>query len=85
MALLFAFLKYRPSPFSVLDEIDAPFDEANLVRFGAFLKEFSKDTQFIIVTHRKGTMEVVDTMYGVTVEEAGVSKILSIKIEDVAK
>ncbi|MBO6179638.1 MAG: AAA family ATPase [Selenomonadaceae bacterium] len=85
VALLFAFLKYRPSPFSVLDEIDAPFDEANLVRFGAFLKEFSKDTQFIIVTHRKGTMEVVDTMYGVTVEEAGVSKILSIKIKDAVK
>ncbi len=83
IALLFSFLKYKPSPFSVLDEIDAPLDEANVVRFGAFLREFSADTQFIVVTHRKGTMESVDTMYGVTIEDAGVSKILSVKIEDV--
>ena len=83
IALLFAFLKYRPSPFAVLDEIDAPLDEANVVRFGQFLKEFAGRTQFIVVTHRKGTMESVDTMYGVTIQDAGVSKILSVKIEDV--
>lgn len=83
IALLFAFLKYRPSPFSVLDEIDAALDEANVVRFGSFLKEFAGKTQFIVVTHRKGTMEAVDTMYGVTIEAAGVSKILSVKINDV--
>ena len=83
IALLFSFLRYKPSPFSVLDEIDAPLDEANVVRFGTFLREFSTNTQFIVVTHRKGTMESVDTMYGVTIEDAGVSKILSVKIEDV--
>lgn len=83
IALLFSFLRYKPSPFSVLDEIDAPLDEANVVRFGTFLREFSENTQFIVVTHRKGTMESVDTMYGVTIEDAGVSKILSVKIDDV--
>lgn len=81
IALLFSFLRYRPSPFSVLDEIDAPLDEANVVRFGSFLKEFAENTQFIVVTHRKGTMEAVDTIYGVTIEDAGVSKILSVKLE----
>ncbi|MCR5758533.1 MAG: chromosome segregation protein SMC [Selenomonas sp.] len=83
IALLFSFLRYRPSPFSVLDEIDAPLDEANVVRFGSFLKEFAENTQFIVVTHRKGTMEAVDTLYGVTIEDAGVSKILSVKIDEV--
>ncbi|TYZ27057.1 chromosome segregation protein SMC [Selenomonas caprae] len=83
IALLFSFLRYRPSPFSVLDEIDAPLDEANVVRFGSFLTEFSENTQFIVVTHRKGTMEAVDTMYGVTIEDAGVSKILSVKLDDI--
>lgn len=82
IALLFSFLRYRPSPFSVLDEIDAPLDEANVVRFGSFLKEFAENTQFIVVTHRKGTMEAADTLYGVTIEDAGVSKILSVKLED---
>ena len=83
IALLFSFLRYRPSPFSVLDEIDAPLDEANVVRFGSFLKEFADHTQFIVVTHRKGTMESVDTMYGVTIEDAGVSKILSVRLDDI--
>ena len=85
IALLFSFLQYRPSPFSVLDEIDAPLDEANVARFGSFLKEFAEETQFIVVTHRKGTMEAVDTMYGVTIEDAGVSKILSVKLGDLGK
>ena len=85
IALLFSFLRYRPSPFSVLDEIDAPLDEANVVRFGSFLKEFAENTQFIVVTHRKGTMEAVDTMYGVTIEDAGVSKILSVKLDEASK
>lgn len=84
IALLFAFLKYRPSPFSVLDEIDAPLDEANVVRFGSFLREFSAQTQFIVVTHRKSTMESVDRMYGVTIEDAGVSRILSVKLDNIA-
>lgn len=82
VALLFSFLKYRPAPFSVLDEIDAPLDEANIGRFGKFIREYAERTQFIMVTHRKGTMEVADTMYGVTIEDAGVSKILSVKLED---
>ena len=82
IALLFSFLRYRPSPFSILDEIDAPLDEANVSRFGDFLKEFAKNTQFIVVTHRKGTMRAADTMYGVTVEDAGVSKVLSIRMKD---
>ena len=83
IALLFSFLRYRPSPFAVLDEIDAPLDEANVVRFGSFLREFADNTQFIVVTHRKGTMETVDTMYGVTIEDAGVSKILSVRLDDI--
>ena len=82
IALLFSFLRYRPSPFSILDEIDAPLDEANVSRFGDFLQEFAKHTQFIVVTHRKGTMRAADTMYGVTVEDAGVSKVLSIRLKD---
>ena len=82
IALLFSFLRYRPSPFSILDEIDAPLDEANVSRFGDFLKEFARNTQFIVVTHRKGTMRAADTMYGVTVEDAGVSKVLSIRMKD---
>ena len=85
IALLFSFLRYKPSPFSVLDEIDAPLDEANVVRFGKFLQEFAEETQFIVVTHRKGTMEAVDTMYGVTIEDAGVSRILSVKLDDLAE
>ena len=82
IALLFSFLKYRPSPFCILDEVDAPLDEANLVRFGDFLREFSTNTQFILITHRKTTMEFLDRIYGVTVEEAGVSKVLSVNLTD---
>ncbi len=82
IALLFAFLKYRPAPFSVVDEIDAPLDEANVNRFGAFLQEYAENTQFIVVTHRKGTMEAATVMFGVTVEDAGVSKIVSVRLED---
>lgn len=83
-ALLFAFLKYKPAPFSVVDEIDAPLDEANVVRFSSFLKEYAKDTQFIVVTHRRGTMQAADVMHGVTVEESGVSRIVSVRMEDAA-
>ncbi len=83
IALLFAFLQVRPAPFSVLDEIDAPLDETNIANFGRFLQKFSEKTQFVVVTHRKGTMEAADTMYGVTLENAGVSKIISVKLEDI--
>ena len=81
IALLFAFLRVRPAPFVVLDEIDAPLDEANIMRFGRFLRDFAAHTQFVIVTHRKGTMEAADTMYGVTLEDAGVSKIISVRLD----
>lgn len=83
IALLFAFLEYRPMPFAVVDEIDAPLDEANLERFVAFLKEFSERTQFIIITHRKVTMRAADVMHGVTNEDAGVSKVISVKMEEI--
>ena len=82
IALLFAFLAFRPAPFTVLDEIDAALDEANLKRFSKFLEEYSDNTQFIIVTHRKSTMESADTMHGVTVNESGISKIISVKLEN---
>lgn len=82
IALLFAFLSYRPAPFSVVDEIDAPLDEANLERFSNFLRDYSQKTQFIVVTHRKGTMEAADVLHGVTLEEAGVSRIVSVKLAD---
>ena len=82
IALLFSFLKFRPSPFCILDEVDAPLDEANLVRFGEFLREFSINTQFLLITHRKTTMEFLDRIYGVTVEEAGISKILSVNLKE---
>ena len=82
IALMFAYFTYNPAPFSVLDEIDAPLDEANVKRFAKFLKDYAKRTQFILVTHRKGTMESADVMYGVTIEDAGVSKLISVRLED---
>ena len=80
IALLFALLSYQPAPFCVLDEIDAALDDANIQRFANFLRDYAANTQFIIITHRKGTMESADIMYGVTMEESGVSKLLSVKI-----
>lgn len=84
IALLFAFLSYRPTPFCVLDEIDAALDEANVQRFSEFLQDYARSTQFIVVTHRKGTMEAADVMHGVTMEESGVSKLISVKFMDKA-
>ena len=66
----------------MLDEIDAPLDEANVSRFGKFLDEFAEHTQFIVVTHRKGTMEAADFMYGITIEDAGVSRVLSVRLDE---
>lgn len=84
IALLFAILKVRPTPFCILDEIEAALDDANVYRFAEYLKNFSQQTQFIIVTHRRGTMEMSDVLYGVTMQEKGVSKLLALKMEEIA-
>jgi len=82
IAILFAILKVKPTPFCILDEIDAALDDVNISRFATYLKHYA-DVQFIIITHRRGTMEAADTLYGVTMQEKGVSKLLSLKIDDV--
>jgi len=82
IALLFAILKINPAPFCVLDEIEAALDDVNVFRYAEYLKKFSKDTQFLVITHRKGTMEAADTVYGVTMEENGISKLLSMKLKE---
>ena len=80
MALMFAIFKYKPSPFCLLDEIDAPLDEANIGRFVEMLRGMQSDTQFILVTHNRRTMEIADRLYGVTMEEPGVSKLISVQL-----
>ena len=85
IAILFAILKLRPMPFCLLDEIEAALDEANVYRFAQYLRRFSKETQFIVITHKKPTMELADSLYGVTMEEKGVSKIVSVKLSDAVK
>lgn len=82
ISLLFAILKLKPTPFCVLDEIEAALDDANVIRFSEYLREFSEKTQFIVITHRKGTMESVDSLYGVTMEEHGISRLLSVKLSE---
>ena len=81
IALLFAILKINPAPFCVLDEIEAALDDVNVYRFAEYLKKFSKESQFLVITHRKGTMEAADTVYGITMEEKGISKLLSMKLK----
>ena len=85
IALLFAILKINPAPFCILDEIEAALDDVNVYRYAEFLKQFSINTQFLIITHRKGTMEAANTVYGVTMEENGISKLLSISLSDSEK
>lgn len=82
IALLFSILKVRPVPFCILDEVEAALDEANVHRFSQYLKHYSTETQFIVITHRKGTMEEADVLYGVTMQESGVSKLVSVRLEE---
>lgn len=84
LSLLFAILRIKPVPFCVLDEVEAALDEANVARYSKYLRDFSKETQFIVVTHRKGTMEGADVLYGVTMQESGVSKVVSVRLIDQA-
>lgn len=82
IALLFAIYLVKPSPFCILDEIDAPLDDANIDRFTKIIRDFSTDTQFIVVTHNKRTMEAADTLYGVTMQDEGVSKLVSVRFNE---
>jgi chromosome segregation protein len=82
VSLVFSIFLIKPSPFCILDEVDAPLDEANVGRYNDMVREISKQCQFILITHNKRTMEVLDTLYGVTMEEPGVSKLVSVKMRD---
>jgi chromosome segregation protein len=83
IALLFAIYLVKPSPFCILDEVDAPLDDSNIDRFARILRKFSDNTQFVIVTHNKRTMEATNAMYGVTMEEEGISKLVSVRLNEV--
>lgn len=85
IALFFAILQVNPTPFCILDEIEAALDEVNVVRFAEYIKRYSCETQFIIITHRRGTMEAADRLYGVTMPERGISKVLVLSIADISK
>ena len=85
IALYFAILKVHPTPFCVMDEIEAALDEANVVRYARYMRRIAGKTQFIVITHRRGTMEEADVLYGVTMQERGVSRILTINLNDMAK
>jgi chromosome segregation protein len=85
IALLFSFLAYHPAPFCLVDEVDAALDEANVERFGRYLKNYSGNTQFIVITHRRKTMEAASTLQGVTMEEKGVSRLLTVKVDELLK
>jgi chromosome segregation protein len=80
--LLFAIFYYRPSPFCVLDEVDAPLDDANIHRFLRVLRELTSRTQFIVITHNRKTMDAADVLYGVTMEEPGLSRLVSVKLTE---
>jgi chromosome segregation protein len=85
ISLLLAFYLVKPAPFCILDEIDAPLDDANVVRFNKFLRDLSQRTQVVIITHNRATMEYADYLYGLTMEEPGQSKIISAKLADLEK
>ena len=81
IVLLFAILQVRPVPFSILDEVEAALDDVNVNRFGEFLRHYSSDTQFIVITHRRGTMLAADVLYGVTMQESGVSRMMAVSLD----
>ena len=83
ISLLFAILKSRPVPFCILDEVEAALDEVNVDAFGKYLSKLKEKTQFILITHKKKTMEYVDVLYGITMQESGVSKLVSVKLEEI--
>ena len=85
IAVLFAIQNLKPSPFCILDEIEAALDDANITRFADYLHKLSDEVQFIVITHRRGTMEEADILYGVTMQEEGVSKLLELKTAEMAK
>ena len=85
IALLFAILKTRPTPFCFLDEIEAALDDVNVYRFADYIKHYSENTQFIVVTHRRGTMEAADVIYGVTMQVKGISKLLELRIDEIVE
>ena len=85
ISLLFAILNVRPVPFCLLDEVEAALDDANVESFGRYLDEYRNKTQFILITHKKKTMEFANTLYGITMQESGVSKLVSVKLEDIEK
>ena len=82
---MFAILKVNPTPFYIFDEIEAALDEVNVARFAEYIKRYSHGTQFILITHRRGTMEAANRLYGVTMPEHGISKVLSLDVNDIAK
>ena len=82
IAIYFAILKVRPAPFCILDEIEAALDDVNVVKYARYLRTLSEKTQFIAITHRRGTMEEADVLYGVTMQEEGVSKLLELKVNE---
>ena len=83
ISLLFAILKSRPVPFCILDEVEAALDEVNVDSFGRYLQKLAEKTQFIVITHKKKTMEYVNNLYGITMQESGVSKLVSVKLEEI--
>ena len=85
IALYFAIMKVRPTPFCIMDEIDAALDEANVTRYAEYMRSMAGNTQFIAITHHRGTMEEADVLYGVTMQEKGVSKMLQLNLNDMEK
>ena len=85
IALFFAILQVNPTPFCILDEIEAALDEVNVARFAEYIKRYASDTQFVLITHRRGTMEAANRLYGVTMPERGISKVLELDVGDISK